>query len=459
MTIRHEQIPDAVLELCRRLETQGHHAWVVGGCVRDLMLGKAISDWDIATSAKPNQVKKTFRRVIPTGLQHGTVTVMMGKEAYEVTTLRGEGAYSDGRRPDEVFFVDDITEDLARRDFTVNAIAFDPITSRLVDPHGGARDLEKKLLRAVGDPKERFSEDGLRILRGARFCATLEFALESETEAAFHGALGTFKKVSPERVRAEWLKAMKAKRPSVAFEVMKDTGILGVTYPELLDQVGCEQNKWHEYDVWGHTMAVLDNSEGTPVERLAALLHDVGKPRSRQRSDKTNDYTFYNHERIGADMAEKWLRAYRFSNEERELVVHLVKHHLICYDASWTDATVRRFLRRVGPERVDSLLRLGRADVLGKGRPVENELADLAELRKRLDAVIAQGQALSVKDLPVRGPDVIARMSGAGPGVGALLRHLLEAVTEDPALNDRDKLLKMIDKLAPEFEARHPRKR
>ena len=442
-----------VLEICHELRNAGERAWVVGGCVRDTLLGEPVNDWDVATSALPEKVQQTFRKVIPTGIDHGTVTVLWKGGAYEVTTLRGEGAYSDGRRPDNVVFVGDIDQDLARRDFTVNAIAYDPVDGRVVDPFHGLVDMQSKVLRAVGDPKERFQEDGLRVLRGARFVATLDFELEEATEAAFRDALDTFRKVSPERVREEWLKTMKARAPSRAFEVMRRTGILEVTYPELLEQVGCEQNQWHAYDVWNHTMRVLDESEGDPIERMAALLHDVAKPRTRARSDKTEDWTFYHHERVGADMAERWLRDYKFSNRERELIVGLVRHHLICYSNEWTDAAVRRFMKRVGPDSVEPLLRLGEADALGKGRNVEEELEALKELRSRIDEQIEQGGALTTQDLAIDGKDVIEHLEGGpGPVVGQVLRELLERVIEDPSLNTRDKLLPIVEKLAPELE-------
>jgi tRNA nucleotidyltransferase (CCA-adding enzyme) len=255
--------------------------------------------------------------------------------------------------------------------------------------------------------------------------------------------------VSPERVREEWLKTMKAPVPSRAFEVMRRTGILEVTYPELLEQVGCEQNQWHAYDVWGHTMRVLDESAPDPVERIAALLHDVAKPRTRAKSEKTGDWTFYHHEKVGADMAERWLRDYRFSNQERELVVSLIRHHLICYSSEWTDAAVRRFIKRVGADRVEPLLRLGKADALGKGRHVDEELAALKELRTRIEQSIEEGDALSTQDLAVGGQDVIEHLEGgAGPRVGEILRALLDRVIEDPSLNTRDKLMPLVEKLA-----------
>lgn len=447
-------IPQPVLELCRRFRAHGARAWVVGGCLRDLLLDREVSDWDLATSAEPDAVTRMFRRVIPTGTAHGTVTVLHRGEAFEVTTLRGEGAYADGRRPDSVHFVDDIEDDLARRDFTVNAMAYDPLEDRLVDPFGGLDDLRAGVLRAVGDPRRRFAEDGLRILRGARFVATLELELEPDTRAAFEGALDTFRKVSRERVREEWLKTMRARRPSRAFAVMRDTGILGVTFPALLEQVGCEQNRWHAYDVWEHTMRVLDESTGGPVERVAALLHDVAKPRTRAVSETTGDYTFYDHERVGAEMADRWLREYRFSKAEREVIVHLVRHHLVCYRPEWTDAAVRRFVRRVGEDHLDALLRLARADALGKGRDVSEELALLDALRDRVEGVLREGAALSTSDLAIDGRDVLERVGGrGGPVVGRVLRAVLERVVDDPSLNERARLLTLLDGLVPELLA------
>jgi len=449
--VLRQQIAQPVLEICKELRNTGERAWVVGGCVRDTLRGERVNDWDVATTALPQKVQQTFRRVIPTGIDHGTVTVLVGGEGFEVTTLRGEGAYSDGRRPDNVVFVGNIDQDLARRDFTVNAIAYDPVDGQVVDPFDGLTDMRNRLLRAVGNPSERFQEDGLRILRGARFVATLDFELEEETEAAFSGALGIFRKVSPERVREEWLKTMKASTPSRAFEIMRRTGILEVTYPELLEQVGCEQNQWHAYDVWNHTMRVLDESDGDPIERVAALLHDVAKPRTRAKSDKTNDWTFYHHEKVGADMADRWLRDYRFSNSERELITGLIRHHLICYSNEWTDAAVRRFIKRVGAESVEPLLRLGEADALGKGRDVEEELAALKELRGRVDLAMEEGNALTTGDLAIGGNDVIPLLEGgAGPAVGQILRALLEKVIDDPSLNTRDKLMPLAEELANE---------
>ena len=431
--------------ICARLRDAGKRGWIVGGCVRDLLRGKAVSDWDVATDARPPEVMKLFPRVIPTGIDHGTVSVLIRGVAYEVTTLRGETTYSDGRRPDSVVFVDDIAADLARRDFTFNAIAIDPLVPSLIDPWGGQQDLALHLLRAVGDPVERFSEDGLRVLRAARFAATLECAIEPRTLAAIEPTLDTYRKVSAERVRDEWMKTMKAQKPSIAFEVMRTTGILGVTLPEMLESVGLEQNRHHAYDVWNHTLACLDACEGDAPLRIAALLHDIGKPRTRALSDKTNDYTFYNHEKVGAEMAAPILDRLRFSNEEKARITSLVANHLVCYSDEWTDAAVRKWIRRVSRERVEDLYALNRADLLGKGRDVARDLAGLERLKERVAGELAAQHALSTRDLAVDGKDVMRELAiKPSRRVGEVLDALLEKVVEDPSLNDRETLLRMI---------------
>jgi tRNA nucleotidyltransferase (CCA-adding enzyme) len=471
----HDAIPADVRGICQTLRDRGFEGWVVGGRVRDCLLADHTQerlaehgDWDVATNARPEQVQGIFRRVIPTGIEHGTVTVLIGKVGYEVTTFRAEATYLDGRRPDQVAFLENITEDLARRDFTVNALAYNPLSDTLVDPFGGAEDLKSKTLRAVGDPAERFGEDGLRVLRAARFVATLDFELDPATRAAIEPSLDSYRKVSAERIREEWLKAMKAARPSRAFEVMRETGMLGITAPELMESVGCEQNRYHAFDVWGHTMACMDACPQSPVLRMAGLLHDVGKPRSREFSAKTEDYTFYNHELIGADMARPMLERLKFSNAERDRIVGLVRHHLICYSDEWSDAAVRRWLRRVTPELAVDLYELGRADAIAKGpRQEQNtaaletndspagdevlaeQFARLERLQARAAKLVADGAAISVRDLAISGHDLIKTLGlRPGPLLGEILKELLEEVTDSPERNTKETLLTRATELA-----------
>ncbi len=459
-------VPRPVVALIARLRERGFRAWIVGGCVRDLLRGGVVKDWDVATSAHPDEVKKSFRRVIPTGIEHGTVTVHMpeadGGGAYEVTTLRGETTYSDGRRPDAVIFVDDIVADLARRDFTVNAIALDPTApddQQLIDPFDGRGDLRRRLLRAVGKAEERFSEDGLRALRAARFVASLEFELDPSTAAAIRPALATYRKVSAERVRDEWVKALAAPRPSRAFEVMREHGLLEVSAPELLPQHGCEQNKWHRYDVWGHAMACVDAARGDVMLRLSALLHDVGKPKTRAFSEKTNDWTFYDHERVGAEMVEPMLARLRFSNDERTRIAHLVRHHLVCYEPSWSDAAVRRWVQRIGRDRLDDMYALNEADIRGKDVDKEADLTAQNELRARVSAILARGEALSVRDLAIGGTDLMSRLAMTpGPRLGMLLERLMEEVIEEPGKNDAALLLERAREILPTLPETKPRK-
>jgi tRNA nucleotidyltransferase (CCA-adding enzyme) len=435
-------VPKDVFTIVEKLRAAGRYAWIVGGCVRDSLLGKPVADWDVATEAQPKELMKIFPRAIPTGLQHGTVTLVMGGHHYEVTTLRGETTYSDGRRPDAVHFVEEIASDLARRDFTINAIAVDPTNGALIDPFDGRKDIDAKTIRAVGKAFERFSEDGLRVLRAARFSATLEFDLAPDTFAAIEPTLDTFRKVSAERVRDEWIKTMKAKRPSRAFEVMRTAGILAVSCPELLEGVGMEQNKWHTFDVWRHGMACMDACVGDPVLRIAALLHDVGKPRSRAFSDKTQDWTFYDHDRIGAEIADPICSRLRFSTDERQRIVALVRHHLFHYD-QWSDAAVRRWIRRVGKERIDDLYALNEADLRGKADEIDpTSLSPLSLLKAHVEKVLAEGAALSTRDLAIDGHALMKEL-GIKPGriIGEILETLLEDVIADPAKNDRALLL------------------
>lgn len=443
-------VPHDVLSICRKLREQGKRGWIVGGCVRDLLRGQPAKDWDVCTDAKPEEVIRIFPKVIPTGLQHGTVTVVLKNQHFEVTTLRGEGAYSDGRRPDKVEFVEDIVADLARRDFTINAIALDPVDGHLIDPFEGRKDLSAKVVRAVGDPRERFFEDGLRILRGARFAATLECGIEADTERAMSEERShqTFRRVSAERVRDEWMKSMKARRPSVAFNVMRRTGILDITCPELAATVGCIQDKRHAHDVWDHTMACLDACEADPILRMAALLHDIGKPRALA------SHSAIGHQELGAEMTEEIATRLRFSNEERAHLTALVRHHVIRYSDSWSDGDVRRWIRGVTVPLLKDLHRLAIADLRGKGIDVAQEISGLEKLRERTKQVLAAGAVLSPKELALRGGEMMKILSiPPGPIVGEILQSLVEIAIEEPAENTRERLLEHARRLFAERQS------
>ena len=442
-------VAPTALEVCRRLAAAGHGAQIVGGCVRDLYLGRAAKDWDVATSAHPDEVQRLFKKTIPTGIAHGTVTVLLGGEPIEVTTYRGEGAYSDARRPDHVVFGVTLEEDLARRDFTMNAIAFDPVANQVIDPFGGRDDLVARVIRAVGDPEARFREDGLRVMRALRFAAVLGFAIEPATEAAIASALGSLARVSAERVRDELLKLLGAPKPSVGLEIAERTGVLGVILPELAEGVGVAQNHHHRFDVWRHTLASVDGTPGDAIVRLGTLLHDVAKPRTAApKPEAPGEFTFYRHDAVGAEMADAIGRRLKLANKEREKIIALVGHHMFWYSPEWSDATVRRFIRRVGADLLPDLFALRAGDVVGRGfgEDPENELG---ELRRRVDKVVAEDQALSIGDLAIGGQDVMAAL-GVPPGraVGDMLRALLEEVLEEPELNTRERLLERLAELA-----------
>jgi tRNA nucleotidyltransferase (CCA-adding enzyme) len=447
------QIPDDVRAVCLRLHDAGYEAHLVGGGVRDMLLGRPPADFDVATRARPETVLDLFGKTfaIPTGLQHGTVTVMtdaVPRRPVEVTTFRGEGAYLDGRRPSSVSYVSTLAEDLSRRDFTMNAVAYEPLTGRLTDPFDGQGDLGRRLVRAVGDPVARFREDGLRPMRAVRQATQLAFDIEPATLAAIGQTLEVFRKVSAERVRDELLKLLAAPRPSRGLELMRVTGLLGEVMPELLEGVGCVQNRFHRHDVFGHTLAVVDETRGGPIVRLGALLHDVGKPRARQpREGAPGEYSFFKHEIVGAEMADAICRRLRLSTADRERAVSMVAHHMFFYTPDWTDGTVRRFVRRVGPEVLDDLFALREGDIAGRGFG-ENPEVELGELRQRIGAVAAADAALRVTDLAIDGRDVM-RILGLPPGrqIGALLEQLLERVLDDPSLNEPETLTALLREL------------
>jgi tRNA nucleotidyltransferase (CCA-adding enzyme) len=443
--IKDAVIPDEIISVVKRLQEAGHEAYLVGGCVRDLVMGAEPDDYDVATNARPDEVTKLFPRTAPTGIKHGTVTVIGKRGQYEVTTYRCDGKYGDARHPDEVKFTGDIKEDLARRDFTIGAMAYDPINDDFLDPFGGVNDFRERIIRAVGDPGERFYEDGLRPLRAVRFAARFDFAVDPATFAAIPGVLDRVKKVSAERVRDEIMKMLEqAPKPSYGLELMRESGLMELFIPELLEGYGVGQNKFHAYTVYLHNLYTCDNAPADkPLIRMAALLHDVAKPHTRR--DSKGRVTFYNHQVVGAKMVKRILERLRFSKRDRDLVVHLVYHHMFGYTDEWTDAAVRRFIRKVGREFVDDLFELRVADTIGSGRPRAFP-AYLEKLKRRIDRELASQDAFSVKDLTIDGEDVMKRLGiNPGPDVGNALKFLLERVLDDPALNEREKLLELLD--------------
>jgi tRNA nucleotidyltransferase (CCA-adding enzyme) len=436
-------IPPDVLGICRRLREAGHAAFIVGGSVRDLLIGRAPGDFDVATSALPEATMGIFgaRYAIPTGLQHGTVTVLAGKRHVEVTTFRGEGAYLDGRRPSSVTFGATLDEDLARRDFTMNAIALDPVSGKLFDPFDGQGDIVRKIVRAVGDPVLRFTEDGLRPMRAVRQATQLGFALDPDTQVAISRTFDSFRKVSAERIRDELRKLLLAPKPSFGLELMRATGLLAEVLPELLPSIGCIQNRFHKHDVYQHILATVDAAATDFIVRMAALLHDLGKPQTQApREDAPGEYSFFRHEQVGVDIAEAICTRLKLSAAERSTICALVAGHMFFYTPDWTDGTVRRFVKRVGPDLVPALFALREADVASRGQG-EDPQCETHDLRERIAKVAAEDAALRVTDLAIDGKDVM-RVLGIPPSrrVGEILEQLLERVLDDPKLNDRDTL-------------------
>lgn len=435
-------IPDGIRTIATILRSAGHEAHLVGGCVRDLLRGVEPDDWDVATDARPDRLLA----LLP-GARYenrfGTVAVPLADGVHEVTTFRRDGTYSDHRRPDDVTFGDSLDADLARRDFTVNAMAIpldatgtpgDPI-----DRYDGRSDLHAGILRAVGDPQARFREDALRMLRAVRFAATLEFDVEPATRAAISSEAQLAANVSGERTFAELVRLLGADRPSVGLRLAEATGLLAVVAPELARQRGIPQAKIPGEDLWDHTCrtvdaAVADIDGGLPLARVAALLHDIGKPATFA------DGHFVGHDVAGAALAAAWLHELRAPRAFAERVANLVRHHMFAYRPDWSDAAVRRFIRRVGVGDVEALLDLRAADNVGSGLPPDVDGLD--ELRARCRDQLAQRVALDRGDLAVDGDDLMRALGLApGPALGRLLDRLLEAVIGDPLLNERGRLV------------------
>jgi len=438
--MKNLKIPAGAGEIIRTLQSGGFQTYLVGGCLRDLLLGKQPQEWDITTSARPDQVSKLFARVIPTGIDYGTVTVLLADGQYEVTTFRCDEKYYDGRHPANVQFTEDIHKDLARRDFTINALAYDPASEELIDDFEGQQDLENKIIRTVGDPVERFSEDGLRPIRGCRFAAKLNFSIEPNTLDAMLKTLNVVQQVAAERVHDELVKLLAAEKPSIGFELMRKAGILNLVLPELEACAGVEQPpQFHKFDVYWHSLYSCDAAPRDNYRvRLAALLHDVGKPSCKV------GFTFYNHDQVGTQAAEALLKRLKFSNDDIKAITNLIGNHMFDYTANWSDAAVRRFIRRIGGvENVKDLFAIRRADAEAMEQVAG--LDYLKELEARIQKVIEEENALHVSDLKISGEDVMRELKILpGPKVGEVLGALLEKVLDDPSLNDRNKLLEMI---------------
>lgn len=446
---RRISVPRACKDFAAVLTGAGFECYFVGGAVRDSLLGLAVSDWDAATDADPADVVKLYRHVIPTGIKHGTVTVRWRGSSIETTTFRVDGEYVDGRRPEGVRFTSDLREDLSRRDFTINGMAAVPASGEIVDVVGGMADLDAKLVRAIGEPDVRFGEDGLRPLRAVRFAARLGFELEKATLEAIPRALDKTRLVSAERIRDEFTKIILAPDPIRGLTLLESTGLLALISPELAACKGEPQGGPHRHDVLGHLFASCAAAPPEPALRLAALFHDVGKP-ARRVVAADGSFSFHGHDRESARLAEAVLRRLKYPNDLIEEVAALVANHMFDYSDAWTDAAVRRFVARVGAARVRPLALLRLADSSGMGRGPADPRSVLP-LVERVEAMIARSEAFGLKDLAIGGDDLAALGWPRGPKMGKVLAELLEAVLDDPSLNDRDRLSEIAQRLKPKY--------
>ncbi len=437
------QMPEAANYIIQTLMAHGYEAYIVGGCVRDSVLGRTPQDWDITTSATPEQTKALFRRTIDTGIEHGTVTIMMDHVGYEVTTYRVDGKYEDHRRPKEVTFTASLLEDLKRRDFTINAMAYNE-QEGLVDIFGGAEDLRLGIIRCVGVPQERFDEDALRILRAVRFAAQLDFEIEAKTRQAIREKAEFLRDISAERIQVELTKLITSDHPERIIDAY-ELGITAIVLPEFDTMMETPQHTvYHKYDVGRHTVAVMQNIDATPVLRWAALLHDSAKPECRTTDEQGVDH-FYGHPKAGKAIARRVLRRMKLDNDTIQRVERLVEWHDFGLDGTVTKKTLRRALNQMGPDLFDDYAKLRRADMLGQSDYMqEKKQQDYRHLLEMYREIREAQECLLIRELKLDGKDLIAMGVQPGPDMGKILNDLLQQVLEEPQLNTKEKLKELV---------------
>jgi tRNA nucleotidyltransferase (CCA-adding enzyme) len=424
-------IPDFVSFILNRLKYAGHQAYIVGGAVRDACLHRPIIDWDVATPAQPEEIKTVFCDVRSFALKHGTVTLVDSGRRFEVTHFRG-------RR-------NSLRGDLAHRDFTINAMAYDPEKAELLDPFGGRVDIRRRIIRTVGNPQTRFQEDPLRLLRAVRIVAELRFRIEQETLTTLVKMAPRIKDVASERIREELMKILMSPKPSQGFNLMVRTQLLKYLLPELLEGYRMRQNAYHRYTIFKHIMEAIDIVDPVPVLRLTALLHDIAKPRVRKKEG--GQWRFHGHEAASATLAEEIMDRLRFSKDMTGKVANLIRHHFIHYDSGWSDGAVRRLIRRVGLEQITDLLIFRRADILAHGL-VDRKSDLLAELDKRVEGLIKSPIATRTQDLALNGTRVMEILGiSPGPKVGEALNFLMEKITDHPELNTKRRLEAILEQM------------
>lgn len=434
-------LPEKVNYIIETLMKHGYEAYAVGGCVRDTVLSRVPEDWDITTSAKPEQVKALFRYTIDTGIQHGTVTVMLEREGFEVTTYRIDGEYEDARHPKEVQFTSNLLEDLKRRDFTINAMAYNE-KDGLVDAFDGMGDLKRGIIKCVGCARERFSEDALRMLRAVRFSAQLGFAMEEQTRNAIVELAPNIAKVSAERIQVELVKLLLSNHPQQLVTAY-ETGLTRVFLPEFDVMMETPQNNRHHcYTVGMHTIEALKHIPADKVLRLTMLLHDVEKPGCRTTDEKGVDH-FYGHQSKGSETAKKILRRLKFDNDTRDRVAALVMWH--DDNPELSENAIRRAISRIGKEQYPALFQIKRADILAQSEYKRSgKLVYIDSYEKIYQEIMEKRQCLTVKELSVTGTDLIAVGMKPGKQIGDMLKQLLEIVLEDPEKNTKEQLLELV---------------
>lgn len=434
-------MPNEVKVILDTLNNKGYEAYIVGGCVRDVILKKSPKDWDITTEAKPEEVIKLFDKVILTGLKHGTVTVIINNEAYEVTTYRTDGEYKDNRHPTEVKFVSSLKEDLKRRDFTINAMAYNEHDG-LVDYFNGLDDLKKKIIKTVGEPKERFNEDALRMLRAVRFSAQLDFHIDEKILEAIRKLKENINNISKERIREEFNKTLINNPRKI--DVLRECGILEIIIPDMRKIYDFEQNNpYHIYDLYNHTLKAAEVIEQSLHLRLAMLLHDLGKIKTKI-TDEDGVSHYYNHSKESVEMAKNILKELKYDNDTINRILILIQYH----DSTLkSKLSVKRLLNKIGEEAFRDLIKIQKADILAQNPVYAKErLLNLLSVESKLDLILEQNECFTLKDLKINGKDLIEIGFNKGQEIGETLTYLLDKVIQNPDLNDKEKLIKLAKK-------------
>lgn len=437
-------LPKGVRYILKVLSTNGHEAYVVGGCIRDALIGLSPKDYDVTTSATPEEVMSIFKKTVPTGLKHGTVEVHTHDGAYDVTTYRMDGEYEAHRYPKNVIFVDDLVEDLRRRDITINAIAYNP-EKGVIDPFNGTEDISGRIVRAVGNPILRFKEDALRILRAVRLSTTLNFNIEENTLQAMVETMEGLRFISEERIRDELNNILLSKNPARGIRMLFDLGIMKYILPEIMSMSGfLQHNPHHDKDVLGHTLEVLSNVPARLPVRLAALFHDSGKPGTFTVDEKGIGH-FYGHEKVSRNIARNVLMRLKYDHKTIRKVETLVYYHMTSTDMR-NEVKIKRFINKLGPDNLNDLIDLKIADFIGKPEGSEEKLFEINGFRNRVQTIISRGDPRTIRDLAVNGKDILNLGVREGEDVGRILEALLEKVLKNPEDNTKEVLLNYVRK-------------